>query len=95
MRCRMATQLHGNSFGFVHPKQGIGLLVWICGQPSSTEGITSMVSVILVGDHYHCYFFLIWDSVKVLALKLQSRELGCKEVKVMEEAVGIQKREGG
>ena len=91
----MAIQLHDNRFAFVHPKQGMGLLFWICGQPSSTEGISSMVSVTVVWDFYSCYFFLIRDSIKVLALKLQSRELGCKEVNVMEEAVGIQKREGG
>lgn len=41
------------------------------------------------------FFFLIHNSPKVLALKLQLGELGCKDVKVMEEAVMIQKREGG
>lgn len=73
---------------------------WACcfqyvGQPSSTEGITSTVSVIFAWDCYSCYFFLIQDSIKVLALKRQSRELEHKEVKVMEEAVGIQKRKEG
>lgn len=52
-------------------------------------------SVIVAWEFYSCYFCLIQDSIKVLGLKLQLGELGCKEVEVMEEAVGIQKREGG
>lgn len=53
------------------------------------------MSVIVAWEFYSGYFCLIQDSIKVLGLKLQSGELGCKEVEVMEEAVGIQKREGG